>query len=442
MSFELMGRGESVPRFVYVLLAVLSARSILSSRVYMYIRPLVQPLVTIIVAWRVFQLYESGSNDARQVSFLQLLLAELSTFTRGNKYVQLVFEDLVGVLALHAVLSRLDIFGMPNPFGIQKAILDSIYPYIRKFPLIVKKVKEEKEKMEKDMDKSLKSKSRELDSELASVMEVTQGQCGKLPSKGFDREKVVDLFKKWVSNEDKNWKSGRISGGVYHGKSDHIAFLNEVFGMYSIANPLHPDTWPSLMKCEAEIVSMAASLVGGGPDGKVKTLVGCTTSGGTESIILAIKAHRDYYRVEYGITEPEMIACVSAHAAVDKACEMLGVKLIKVPYEAKTFKTDVKAATKAITANTIMIYSSAPCYPQGVICDIPAIGKICKQKNIGLHVDCCLGGFFLPFAKKARLLRTGFRVHRAWSDQYVYGHAQIRICTQRYFCPSIQKLRL
>ena len=53
----------------------------------------------------------------------------------------------------------------------------------------------------------------------------------------------------------------------------------------------------------------------------------CGVQGGTESIILAIKAHRDYYRDAWNITAPEIVVGISAHAAVDKACDMLGIKV-------------------------------------------------------------------------------------------------------------------
>ena len=97
---------------------------------------------------------------------------------------------------------------------------------------------------------------------------------------------------------------------------------------------------------------------------------------------------------------PEIVACVSAHAAVDKACDIMGLKLKKVPFDPVTFKCDTKALERAIGPNTIMLYSSAPGYPQGVIDDIVEMGRLATKYNIGLHVDCCLGGFILPFAKK------------------------------------------
>jgi sphinganine-1-phosphate aldolase len=88
--------------------------------------------------------------------------------------------------------------------------------------------------------------------------------------------------------------------------------------------------------------------------------------GGTESIILAIKAHRDFYRDVHGITAPEMVVGVSAHAAVDKACDLMGIKLIKVPLDS-AYKVDLVSLENAIGPNTIMMYSSAPSFPHGAI---------------------------------------------------------------------------
>lgn len=115
---------------------------------------------------------------------------------------------------------------------------------------------------------------------------------------------------------------------------------------------------------------------------------------------MAIKAHRDYYCQKYGIKHPEMIAATSAHAAVDKGCDMLGVRLIKVPMVPGKYTIDVAAVKKSLSPNTILIYSSAPSYPQGTIDPISKLGDIAYNHDVGLHVDCCLGGFFLPFAKR------------------------------------------
>jgi len=78
----------------------------------------------------------------------------------------------------------------------------------------------------------------------------------------------------------------------------------------------------------------------------------------------------------------------------------MGIKLIKVGMDPVTCKVNLNAVLRAIGPNTIMIYSSAPNYPQGVIDPIASLSTIAVNHGIGLHVDCCLGGFILPFAKK------------------------------------------
>ena len=140
---------------------------------------------------------------------------------------------------------------------------------------------------------------------------------------------------------------------------------------------------------------MTSSLVNGGS----KSIVGCTSSGGTESIILAAKAHKTYFRNKYGISNPEIIACYTAHAGIEKACDMLNIRLVRVGFDSN-FKIDPKGVKKLITSNTIMIFSSAPNFPQGVIDPIEELSELAVEYGVGLHVDCCLGGFVLPFAKR------------------------------------------
>ena len=59
-------------------------------------------------------------------------------------------------------------------------------------------------------------------------------------------------------------------------------------------------------------------------------MCGSMTSGGTESILTAVKASRDYMAATRGITEPEMVIAVSAHAAFIKAAEYFKIRLVRV----------------------------------------------------------------------------------------------------------------
>lgn len=182
---------------------------------------------------------------------------------------------------------------------------------------------------------------------------------------------------------------------------EHFRLLNRVYARFAHSNPLHPDVFPASARMEREVVAMTAALLGGGPRGRA-SVCGCLTSGGTESILTAIRATRDFFAQQRGsASQPELIAATSAHAAVHKACAYFGIRLVTVPVEAGSYRMDVNAARRALTANTIMLYASAPGFPHGVVDDVPALAALARSAGVALHVDACLGGFVLPFAAAA-----------------------------------------
>ena len=127
---------------------------------------------------------------------------------------------------------------------------------------------------------------------------------------------------------------------------------------------------------------------------------GTMTSGGTESILMAVKAYRDYARSTRGVLEPELVLPVTAHAAFDKACAYFGVRLVHVPVDARSFKVDPAAVAAAITPSTIALVCSAPCYAQGVVDPVEELAALALRRGLPLHVDCCLGSFLIPFAEE------------------------------------------
>ena len=133
---------------------------------------------------------------------------------------------------------------------------------------------------------------------------------GRLPAQGRDRTQVLADLETMADAERPRWRAGQASGAVYHGDPEHVAFLAAAYALHSQSNPLHVDLWPSATKFEAEIVSMTAGMLGGDDD-----VAGVVSSGGTESIMLAVKAHRD----RAGIERPQMVLPETAHAAFDKA---------------------------------------------------------------------------------------------------------------------------
>jgi glutamate/tyrosine decarboxylase-like PLP-dependent enzyme len=171
--------------------------------------------------------------------------------------------------------------------------------------------------------------------------------------------------------------------------------LKKASAMFFSKNALSPMAFPSLKKFETEVISMAVDLFGGD-----NRCCGSMTSGGTESLLMAVKTYRDWAREKHPhIKEPEMVVPSSAHPSFDKAADYFGVKIVKVPVDKETHRADVKAMENALTENTIMMVGSACDFPRGVVDPISELASIARERGIGMHVDACLGGFMLPFVK-------------------------------------------
>lgn len=246
----------------------------------------------------------------------------------------------------------------------------------------------------------------------------------ELPDIGRPREEIIVEMESLQAREQARWESGFVSGAVYHGDASHIEFLNRVYALNSQSNPLHSDVFPSTTKFEAEIVSMTAQMLGAQGTSEI---CGTVSSGGTESILLAMKTYRDYARIVRGIRAPEMIVPVTAHAAFDKAAQYFNIKQIHIPV-GEDFRADVEAARRALSENTIVIVGSAPSFPQGTIDPIEELSELARKHEIGFHTDACLGGFVLPFATKLGYPVPAFDfrlpgVTSMSADTHKYGYA-------------------
>jgi sphinganine-1-phosphate aldolase len=214
-----------------------------------------------------------------------------------------------------------------------------------------------------------------------------------LPKTGAGRESVLKQLET-LHNVDTKWREGRVFSLVYHASDEHTEFLKRVYTMYFHENGLNPGAFPSLKKFEAEVISMAANLLGSRGD-----VAGAMTSGGSESIMMSVKTHRDWAFATKGIKAPEMIVPMTVHPAFDKAMHYFGVKPIKIAVDAKQ-RVDLEAVKQALSPNTVLIVGSAPQYPHGVMDPIADLARIARDHGCGMHVDACVGGFMLPFIKK------------------------------------------
>jgi len=196
--------------------------------------------------------------------------------------------------------------------------------------------------------------------------------------------------------QDLDWRSGRMFGYVFDPGREVMEVAKEAYAAFLSENGLDFTAFPSLLRLENELVAMAAGHLGGGP----KT-VGNFTSGGTESILLAVKAARDFCRAKRPeIREPEMILPVTAHAAFHKAAHYLGIRVVQVPVNGENFRADVDRVRQAVSPNTILLVGSAPSYAHGVVDPIRELGELAREKGLLLHSDACMGGFMLPYFRR------------------------------------------
>lgn len=194
---------------------------------------------------------------------------------------------------------------------------------------------------------------------------------------------------------DLPWAEGRVFAYVYDAGPEAMRLIGEALRMYMTENGLDPTSFPSVFELERDVIAMALDLMSA-PEGAV----GSFTSGGTESILLSVKTARDFARAERPhIERPALVLPETAHPAFFKACAYFDVRPVRIPVDASTLRASPSAMEAAIDAETIMLVGSAPSYAHGVVDPIPEIAAIAQRRGLLMHVDCCVGGMYLPFAK-------------------------------------------
>lgn len=255
---------------------------------------------------------------------------------------------------------------------------------------------------------SLPPVKKRIDGELLSIItkieeEVVQNdvnllQFPELPDVGYTTEDIRDELDKLQELKHTAWRDGRVSGAVYHGGDELVTLQSEAYHKYAVANQLHPDVFPGVRKMEAEVVAMVLDIFNG-PEGGC----GSSTSGGTESLLLTGLAARVYGKRKKGINHPEVIAPVTVHAGIEKACYYFGMKLHKVDLDPVTFKVDLKKVKRLINNHTVLLVGSAPNFPHGIIDDIEGLSALAVKYRIPLHVDACLGSFIVSFLELSKV---------------------------------------
>jgi glutamate/tyrosine decarboxylase-like PLP-dependent enzyme len=243
-----------------------------------------------------------------------------------------------------------------------------------------------------------------------------------IPTTGRDADAILAEARDY-GQHDADFRGGRTWSMVYWAGDEHHALVEKAHDLYLAHNALNPIAFQGLKRMETEVVQMVAGLFHG-PD----TVCGTMTSGGTESLLLAVKAYRDRARSKWPwIRRPNMVAPRTIHPAFAKAAHLFGVKLRTVPVD-EHGHVEPRAIRKAIDRNTIFVAASAPQYVTGVVDPIPEIAAIARKRNLPLHVDACFGGFIQPWLERLGVAMPpwDFRVPGVTSisaDLHKYGYA-------------------
>ncbi|TQL68011.1 glutamate/tyrosine decarboxylase-like PLP-dependent enzyme [Nocardioides albertanoniae] len=185
---------------------------------------------------------------------------------------------------------------------------------------------------------------------------------------------------------------GRTLAYVYDsGLPDIDRIGREAVAAYAGSNGLDPTAFPSLLRMETEVVGIVADLLAA-----PETVVGTVTSGGTESVLLAVQTARDAHPE---IDRPRMVLPSTAHAAFHKAAHYFGVEPVLVPV-GPDFRADPATMAAAIDDRTVLVVASAPSYAHGVVDPVTAIAAVAAERGVRCHVDACIGGWVLPYASR------------------------------------------
>ena len=322
------------------------------------------------------------------------------------------------------LIHRVYIVVVDHRLPFRQRAIQRLFDTVRKLPIIRGMIEKEIAKVTVMMDESFKQTA---DAPLSKKV---------LPLKGLTREELYRECEAHASMGNWEWQKGRVSGAVYVYDKEHKDMLEDVYSFFCEANPLHPDVFPGVRKMEAEIVSMCLHLFRGQDGG-----CGATTSGGTESILMAMKAYREigYAR---GIKYPEIVLTNSSHSAFMKAAAYFGMRTVRLPVD-KNYMVDVRSYKRAINENTVVLVVSAPGFPHGLIDPVEEVAKLGLRYKVGVHVDCCLGGLLVPFMEEAgRTIPTvDFSVEGVTSiscDTHKYGYGPKGCSVIMYRSPQLR----
>ncbi|MEO0754166.1 MAG: aminotransferase class V-fold PLP-dependent enzyme, partial [Pseudomonadota bacterium] len=245
-----------------------------------------------------------------------------------------------------------------------------------------------------------------------------------MPERGRNWDTIRDEMMQRGAGDAK-WRDGKTAVYVFNAGEDVAQVQKDAYAAFMSENGLGPLAFPSLARMEQDVIQMALGLLHG-PEGAT----GAMTSGGTDSITMAIKTARDFARSNGQARDrANIVLAQSAHLAFDKASHLMDIEVRRIPLKTDgSYQADPIAMGDACDGDTVMMVGSAPNFPHGIIDPIAALGDVAEAKGVWLHVDACVGGYFAPFARMngVPVPPFDFEVPAAKSisaDLHKYGYA-------------------
>lgn len=218
-----------------------------------------------------------------------------------------------------------------------------------------------------------------------------------VPHEGMPASEIVAALSD-LRADDPPVHGGRVLAYVYDaGVAEAASAGLEALGAFAEVNALDPTTFPSVARIENDLVGWGLDLMQA-PAGAA----GVLTSGGTESCILAVLAAREAWRRRGGEGIPVLLVADTVHPAFHKAAHLLGLSVQTLPVDRSSLRLtadSVRSALDASQGDVALVVASAPSYAHGVVDDVSGISAAAAAHGVPCHVDACIGGFTLAYAR-------------------------------------------
>ncbi|VDO26136.1 unnamed protein product [Haemonchus placei] len=250
----------------------------------------------------------------------------------------------------------------------------SIYSIIRSLPWVKRRVKADLERARREIEEEVHQYDQKRDF------------YKFLPEHPLGGEELLSEARQYAAMGERRYMEHYDP----RTRNQDLSLCAKIYDLFSHSDPHRSDAFPGARKMEAEILRMCLSMFHGGQEA-----CGVVAGGGTEVMLLACLAYRNR-GIARGMYHPEIVAPSTAHPALDKAAELFGMTIRRVPVR-EDDRVHAAAVKRAIGPHTCMIVASAPNHTTGTVDPIERLSEIAQQFGVPLHVDCCLGGFLLPF---------------------------------------------